>query len=119
MRLLTEHIVVEVIDGDTFDVSPNWQFDDLTGYRVRIVDFDAPELKDSGVSGEVAKKLTEKLTSLILNKKITIVEGFTVDKYGRLICDVAFNNRNLSRLLDRMLTQIEEAATQRSSQSNR
>ncbi len=45
--------VEKVIDGDTFDVTPNWKWGDKEGDRVRIANLDAPELNQPG--GQAAK----------------------------------------------------------------
>ena len=36
--------VVAVVDGDTFDVFPQWQWNGQTGSRIRPAGYDAPEL---------------------------------------------------------------------------
>jgi len=39
--------VTEVVDGDTFDVTPSWRWQGQTGSRVRPTGYDAPELTAS------------------------------------------------------------------------
>lgn len=36
--------VTKIIDGDTFEVSPNWEWDGKSGNVVRPTGFDAPEI---------------------------------------------------------------------------
>lgn len=82
--------VTLVIDGDTFDVTPNWQWSGVTGNRVRPTGYDAPELDTPG--GHAAK---EKLSKLILGKQVELGTAHKVDR-GRLVCDVYFQGRNLA-----------------------
>jgi len=45
--------VSAIIDGDTFEVSPQWKWNGETGTRVRPTGYDAPELHSYG--GQAAK----------------------------------------------------------------
>lgn len=74
--------VYHIVDGDTFDVSPNWQTRGRTGNRVRIANYDAPE-KD-GLGYLWAK---QKLSNLLLNRRVYLSEK-AIDQYGRLVADV-------------------------------
>ena len=82
--------VTSIVDGDTFDVSPQWKWDGKTGTRVRPTGFNAPEMSTSG--GQTAKN---KLSGLISGKQVELRAAYKVDR-GRLVSDVFFNNRNLA-----------------------
>ena len=82
--------VIAVIDGDTFDVSPNWQWKGQSGNRVRPTFLNAPELNEPG--GQAAKQQLERL---ILNKTVEIGNAYRIDR-GRLVCDVFYNGRSLA-----------------------
>ncbi len=82
--------VVQVIDGDTFDVSPGWQWERQEGSRVRPTGYDAPEIDAYG--GVTAK---EKLSMLILGKAVELRSAHKIDR-GRLICDVYYGGYNLA-----------------------
>lgn len=82
--------VTAVIDGDTFNVSPDWQWNGSSGRRVRPVGYDAPEL--SSKAGLAAKNM---LTDLILGQLVGLGIAYRVDR-GRLVCDVYLNGKNLS-----------------------
>lgn len=82
--------VTSIIDGDTFEVTPVWQWNGNTGNRVRPTGYDAPELDAYG--GQAAR---EKLANLILGKKVGLGTFYRVDR-GRLVCDVYFQGRNLA-----------------------
>jgi len=82
--------VTSIIDGDTFEVSPKWNWNGTTGTRVRPTGYDATELNAYG--GQAAKA---KLSKLIHGKEVEIREGYRVDR-GRLICKVHFKNTDLA-----------------------
>jgi len=87
---MAEFKVVSVIDGDTFEVSPVWKWNDQTGSRVRPAGYDAPELDQYG--GLTAK---DKLSRLILGEQVELRNAHKVDR-GRLVCEVYHRNRNLA-----------------------
>ena len=82
--------VIDVIDGDTFDVTPSWKWNGSSGNRVRPAGYDAPELHEYG--GQAAK---EKLARLILGKTVHLGTAHRVDR-GRLVCEVFIGGRNLA-----------------------
>jgi len=66
--------VINVIDGDTVDLS--------TGERVRIIGIDTPEVGDCGADVAAAR-----LTELVLNQPVVVTGGARddVDRYGRIL----------------------------------
>lgn len=82
--------VIEVIDGDTFEVSLNWKWNDQTGSVVRADGYDTPEQGEPGY--QTAK---EKLKNLILNKEAELKNPIRIT-YGRLLCNVYYNGKNLA-----------------------
>jgi len=82
--------VTSIIDGDTFEVSPQWKWNGTTGTRVRPTGYDAPELHAFG--GQGAK---DKLLRLIHGQQVELRSAYRIDR-GRLVCDVFFGNRNLA-----------------------
>ncbi len=82
--------VTSIIDGDTFDVSPQWKWNGEMGARVRPTGYDAPELYAYG--GQAAK---DKLSRLLLGGEVELRTAHKVDR-GRLVCDVYFRNRSLA-----------------------
>lgn len=85
--------VTNVVDGDTFDVSPAWSWRGNTGARIRPTGYDAPEM--STFAGLVAK---QRLTSLLLNKPVELRSAYDIDR-GRLVCDVFLNGHPLHQLM--------------------
>ncbi len=82
--------VISIIDGDTFDVSPRWQWNGQTGIRIRHAGYDAPEMGTYG--GQAAK---DKLSRLILGEQVDLRAPHTIDR-GRLVCEVFLRNSNLA-----------------------
>ena len=80
----------EIVDGDTFDVSPQWKWNNKTGSRVRPAGYYAPELYDYG--GQAAK---DKLSRLINGEQVNLQTVHRVDR-GRLVCEVYLGNMNLA-----------------------
>jgi endonuclease YncB( thermonuclease family) len=82
--------VTEIIDGDTFKVSPNWKWNNQTGDTVRANGYDTPEKGELGY--EAAKN---KLEALILNKEVILRNPIRMT-YGRLLCDVYYQEMNIA-----------------------
>ncbi|MFH1740601.1 MAG: thermonuclease family protein [bacterium] len=82
--------VITIVDGDTFDVSPRWQWNGQTGSRIRPAGYDAPEL--TGLRGYIAKTRLEKL---ILGHDVELRSAHTMDR-GRLVCEVYYGGKNLA-----------------------
>jgi len=87
---MSNFTVTSIIDGDTFEVSPQWKWNGQTGSRVRPTGYDAPELHAR--EGQAAK---EKLAKLIQGERIDLRTVQRVDR-GRLVCEVYFRNKNLA-----------------------
>ena len=87
-------LVTKVVDGDTFEVMPDWQYGETkTGNRVRIADYDAPELNSSG--GKVAKRELGKL----LDDQFVELDSEAIDVYGRLVANVYLDGQDVVELL--------------------
>lgn len=81
--------VQSVIDGDTFIVNPGWMTNGKTGNRVRIANFNAPELDAYG--GQAAK---QRLEALIGQRYVDLYTQ-AIDTYGRLVADVHLNGSSI------------------------
>jgi len=82
--------VTKVIDGDTFEVSPNWKWNNKEGDIVRSNGYNTPEEGEKGY-----KSAQEKLSKLILGKEVELKNPIKLT-YGRLLCDVYYNGKNLA-----------------------
>ena len=87
---MSDFKVISIIDGDTFQVSPQWKWNGQTGTRVRPAGYDAPELHAYG--GQAAK---DQLSRLIYGKQIELGKAYKIDR-GRLVCEVYFRNKKLA-----------------------
>ena len=81
-----------VVDGDTFDATPNWSSHGRVGSRVRIANINAPELSMPG--GSSAK---QRLESAILGKNVQLY-GHSIS-YGRLVADVHADGVDVASLI--------------------
>lgn len=84
------HKVTEIIDGDTFAVSPDWEWNGESGNIVRPVGYNTPEKDDSGY--EYAKR---NLKLLICGEEVELTNPVGIS-YGRLLCTVIFKGKNLA-----------------------
>lgn len=91
-------IVTKVFDGDSFLVSPNWEWKGRSNNGVRLAAFDAPEKDKDLRSWRTAK---DRLTKLIENKRVDLKNVRTIDVYGRLVCDVHVGGLNVVALLSK------------------
>lgn len=74
--------VEDVIDGDTIEVWPNWNWGEKSGDRVRLANVNAPEIHERG--GMEAKV---KLMSLVSGRKVELRNAVSLS-FDRLVCDV-------------------------------
>ena len=86
---MAKFYVIRIVDGDTFDVSPDWRWNGNSGSRVSPAGYDAAE---RGTRGGAAA--TQELARLILGKTVELGTAYSVDR-GRLVCEVFFNGHNL------------------------
>jgi len=82
--------VTSIIDGDTYEVSPEWKWNGETGTRVRPAGYDIPELQTA--KGQKAK---DSLSKLIIGQPVELKTDYKVDR-GQLICEGFFGNKDLA-----------------------
>lgn len=84
--------VTKIIDGDTFEVTPDWKWKEFTGNRVRPTGVAAPEEGKPGY--EEAKR-----------HMAFLIKGLEVEltpikmSYDRLLCHVEVNGEDLADLV--------------------
>ena len=85
--------VIKVYDGDTITiVSKPYRREPPYRFTIRLNHIDCPEMnsKDDN-EWEAAHIVQEQLSHKILNKYVTI-KNRSIEKYGRLLCDVYLKN---------------------------
>lgn len=87
--------VTQIIDGDTFTVSPSWTWNGTSGNRVRPAGYDAPE-----IGAPAAAAATTRLLTLALNRQVELGAAYRVDR-GRIVCEVFLQGRNLKEFFPR------------------
>jgi endonuclease YncB( thermonuclease family) len=87
---LMSFLVTSVTDGDTFEVSPAWKWENESGKIVRPLGYNTPEIGAPGY-----REAKEKLERLILDKYVDLKNVVKIT-YGRLLCDVFYNGKNLA-----------------------
>ena len=87
---MAEFEVAEVIDGDTFKVKTNWNWNGKSGDIVRPTGYNTPEEGQSGY-----EEATKKLRKLILGKTVDLKKVIKITQ-ERLLCDVYFDGKNLA-----------------------
>jgi endonuclease YncB( thermonuclease family) len=93
--------VVAVIDGNTFEVSPKWEFGDETGNLVQAKGYTAPK------SGKGAMAVEQKLSTLIHNKKVELGSPDGVQR-NRLVCEVYYRGINIAEYFSSYQDQARE-----------
>ena len=88
-----------VIDGDTLRLQIDQGFGGFLIHDVRLVGVNTPEVrgKESAAGGYVKSRVIEWMddcTDILIHSKI-----FELGKFGRCLCDVWVNGRNLNRFL--------------------
>ena len=82
--------VTEVIDGDTFKVDPNWNWNNREGNIVRPTGYNTPEVGQPGYN-----EATLKLRRLIEGKEVELRKAVSIS-FGRLVCDVYYSGKYLA-----------------------
>ena len=81
--------MVAVINANTFEISPDWEYEGSKGNRVRAKGYAVPDTRRKALAAE------EKLSILMQNKKIELTSPQGVDN-RILLCEVHFQGANIS-----------------------
>ncbi len=106
---ITHGRVIKVYDGDTITIAAYLPYPDSPLYRfsVRLRYIDAPEIKGSSRNEKyVAEIARDKLKKKIINQVVRLKEVAT-DKYGRVLADVWYNGRSMSKWMLKQRLAVE------------
>ena len=98
---ITEGKVIKVYDGDTITVQFKLPYKQSQLYKisVRLNGIDCPELK---TKNEIEKKCSQiakqKVSDLLLGKTVQF-KNVSMEKYGRLLADVYYNDKSVNQWL--------------------
>jgi micrococcal nuclease len=92
--------VIEVIDGDTIDVSIDLGFDIFTNKRIRLAGIDCPESRTTDLhEKKLGTESKEYLKHLLGNASNVVVKTLVTDtyeKYGRVLGHVYIDSSAIS-----------------------
>lgn len=83
----------KVVDGDTFDFVVDLGFKIHCDVRVRLKDYDTPELR--GEDKELGKKYKTLAEEHLLNAKEITIETHKTGKYGRWLADIYIDGQSI------------------------
>ena len=95
--------VIAVRDGNTLEVSPEWEFKNETGVYVQAKGYTAPK------TGKAAMSFEQRLSTLLLNKEVELKSPEDVQR-NRLVCEVYYNGINLAEHFSEYREQLIEEA---------
>ncbi len=93
--------VIKVYDGDTITIATTMYNIKNTVYRfsVRLNGLDCPEMKTKDKNEKkIAVKAQKRVSDLILQKNVRL-ENVQLEKYGRLLADIYYNNIHINKVL--------------------
>lgn len=92
--------IIKCYDGDTCTIVAKLHPEEpVYRFSLRLNGIDAPEIKSKNVNEKHAAKFVKnKLCEKILNKFVYL-KNVNTDKYGRILCDVFYENENVNQWL--------------------
>ena len=90
--MIMKRTVTAVTDGDTFEVTPDWEWNENKGNRVRPTGVTAPDRGEPGY-----QKAKEHLASILDGQEVELSP--IKMSYDRLLCDVKVGDDNLIDLI--------------------
>ena len=92
--------VIKCYDGDSCTIVAKLYPDEpVYRFSLRLNGIDAPELRSKNVNEKyAAHHVKTKISEKILNKYVNL-KNVKMDKYGRILCDIYFNNENINEWL--------------------
>jgi len=95
--------VINVVDGDTVDINIDLGFYIFTTLRFRLDFIDAHEIRGATEEEEaLGREEADYLEKLVLGKEVQLFSSKT-GKYGRWICELWFDDKNINMEMDRFI----------------
>ncbi|MAH19878.1 MAG: hypothetical protein CMB96_00265 [Flavobacteriaceae bacterium] len=92
--------VVDVYDGDTITIVGYVKHNpELFRFSVRLNGIDCPEMKGKNINEKKVAKLAKRYVYDLVYNKIITLEKVSLDKYGRVLANVIFDNRDIAKEL--------------------
>ena len=93
--------VVKVYDGDTFTIASKLPFENSPVYRfsVRLKGIDCPEMKTTNMNEKKCAQMAKQLISDLVFNKIVELRDVEMEKYGRVLANVFYEDICLNELL--------------------
>lgn len=93
--------VVKVYDGDTITIATALPYENSPVYRfsVRLKNIDCPELRTSDPTEKECAQLARDFVSQLLLNKMVILKDVELEKYGRILANVFYEDKNISDVL--------------------
>jgi micrococcal nuclease len=85
--------VLNVVDGDTIDVSVDLGLQIYSLQRIRLYGIDTPERGQPGFL-----EASDRLKYLILDKNV-IIKTYKVSKYGQYLGEIMFDEMNINEMM--------------------
>lgn len=90
--------VISVYDGDTITVVFKHK-DEYNKWNCRIYGIDTPEIKTKNPEEKKAAIIARDFLKDIILEKIVVLECLGFDKYGRLLINVFYDDKNISNIM--------------------
>ena len=98
---ITDGIVIKVYDGDTITIAQKLPYETspLFRFTIRLHGIDSPEIKTKDASEKkYAERSRDALHELLFQKTVTL-RNISLEKYGRILADVYYNDIHVNKWL--------------------
>lgn len=90
--------VIKVYDGDTITVVFKHN-DEYNKWNCRIYGIDTPEIKSQNPEEKKAGIIARDFLKNLILEKIVTIECLDFDKYGRLLANIFYNDKNIMKIM--------------------
>ena len=82
--------VTKILDGNTFEVKPFWEWEDENGVLVRATGYEAPAAGEPGYEA-----VKNQLMGLLFSEQVTLKHAVAIED-DALVCAVYIDGKNLA-----------------------